>query len=328
MNKPLVSVITLTYNQDKYIRACLESVQKQSYPHWEQIIVDDGSQDGTVQILHHFARLESRLKLICHEKNWGLQALAESYNQAFECARGEIIAILEGDDFWPHDKLEKQVTCFESKSTVLSWGKTAFTDEEGNILGFRPRKKPRLEVSSNRPPGQILTQLLYRSVIPAVSVLMRRESLASIGGFSASRYFVDYPTFLRMSLEGEFCYVDSLVGYWRRHRAQSTAELHEDFALAASDAAQQFVQTIPVHLREKYRYSLEKIQRKERTRITFSYLFEARMCLARGAWSEARSCFKKVLRTGSIFWKWFSIVGWLCAFYPLRSLFFRKARKW
>lgn len=327
MNKPLVSIITLTYNHDKYIRYCLESVLKQSYTQWEQIIIDDGSQDQTVQILHHFARLESRLRIIFHDKTWGLQALADSYNQALEHAKGEIIAILEGDDFWPNDKLEKQVTCFENKNNVLSWGKTAFTDEEGNILGFRPRKKPRVDVAFNRPPGRILTRLLYRNVISAVSVLMRRENLASIGGFSSSRYFVDYPTFLRMALEGEFCYVDSLVGYWRRHEAQSTAELHENFARAASDAARQFVQTVPAHLKETYHFSSDRIRRKERIRITYSYLFEARMCLSRGFWKEARTYFKKALRIGPIFWKWLPFVGWLCTLCPLKSLFFRKFKQ-
>ena len=138
--RPLVSIITPTYNHERYIGSCIDSVREQSYPNWELIVVDDASTDRTPEIIGESSVSEGRIKVMHHEKNWGVVRLGDTYNQALASARGEFIAILEGDDFWPHDKLEKQVGLFLDEDVALVWGRTAFTDEDGRILGYRPRK--------------------------------------------------------------------------------------------------------------------------------------------------------------------------------------------
>jgi len=106
MDKILVSIITPTYNHENFIGKCIESVLAQTYQHWEQIIVDDGSDDDTKQTIAKYH--DKRIKYIKQE-NKGIWRLNETYNTALKHSNGEIISILEGYDFWPPDKLEKQL---------------------------------------------------------------------------------------------------------------------------------------------------------------------------------------------------------------------------
>src|SRR6267142_6300732 len=125
---PLVSVITPAYNHEKYISTCLENLLHQSYYHWEQVVIDDGSTDTTVAVVSRFR--DSR---ICLERqaNQGAFELAKTYNRALSFARGELIAILEGDDFWPHDKLATLVPAFADPDVVLAYGEAADVDAKG-----------------------------------------------------------------------------------------------------------------------------------------------------------------------------------------------------
>src|SRR6267378_4285585 len=91
---PLVSIITATFNHEPFIASCIESVLGQSYSNWEQIIIDDGSTDKTADVIRGYS--DRRIRFI-HQANHGIEALALTYNHALSQAKGEIIAILEGD---------------------------------------------------------------------------------------------------------------------------------------------------------------------------------------------------------------------------------------
>ncbi len=311
INKPLISVISPTYNHERFIGQCIESVLSQTYSNLELIIIDDASDDQTPNIINNFVRKDKRIKFIKHEENWGIYRLAYTYNQALESAQGELIGILEGDDFWPPDKLENQYTDFKNEELVLSWGKAAFTDELGNLLGIRPRKTMNKNMASNKPRGIILKSLLYRNIIPPVSVLLRKQTLLSIGGFQHRPYlpYVDYPTFLLLSLQGEFCFVKIVTGYWRKHKEQATLKYNEELAKGASKFSQEFVRFIPNEIKSKYNLSPDKILKREKARIAFSYLFEARVSLSRHKWKDARQSFKIVLKQAPFFLK---VISLLC----------------
>ncbi len=104
--KPLVSIITPSYNAQQFIEACIASVRVQSYENWEMIIVDDCSKDKSVVIIERLMLEESRIKLISLSENMGA---ANARNRALEEAKGEYIAFLDSDDLWEAKKLEKQI---------------------------------------------------------------------------------------------------------------------------------------------------------------------------------------------------------------------------
>ena len=137
--RPLVSIITPTYNHALYIGRCLESVLAQTEPRWEQIVIDDGSTDGTAEIVNQFT--DARIRYVT-QRHRGIAGLGDAYNLALRMARGEYVAVLEGDDFWPQDKLERQLPEFEDPEVVLSWGLAAETDPAGETRRLHPELRP------------------------------------------------------------------------------------------------------------------------------------------------------------------------------------------
>jgi glycosyltransferase involved in cell wall biosynthesis len=221
MEEITISIITPTYNHEKFIVKCIESVLAQSYPHWEQIIVDDGSNDHTEELIGQYK--DDRIKYI-KQKNKGIYKLSETYNKALKSSNGEIIAILEGDDFWPPDKLEKQISCFKDPEVVLSWGKAVFTDVCGEFIGYKPKSLEWLKKISDR---NVRKYLLFGNFIPACTVMCRRDALMDINGFKQLEKapHVDYLTWLELGLKGKFLYLDEILGFWRHHEKQISSNM-------------------------------------------------------------------------------------------------------
>jgi glycosyltransferase involved in cell wall biosynthesis len=214
-DKPAVSIITPTYNHEQYIGQCIESVLAQSMPEWEMIIIDDGSTDGTESVIKQYDDL--RIRYIKQE-NIGPSKLDVTYNRALDVCRGDIIAILEGDDFWPHYKLEYQVPVFSDPEIIFCHGNFKLI-HEGTAKyreGIRRRDN---KILNNDPVGYMLFDFIDGLMPRAVTVAIRKDALLSIGGFKLSGKVpaIDYGTFMELSLKGKFRFIDANLGYWRRH---------------------------------------------------------------------------------------------------------------
>ena len=95
-HSPQVSIITSTFNHERFIGPCIESVINQTYQNWEQIIIDDGSSDRTPEIVRSYK--DSRIHYI-YQQNQSIEALAQTYNRALRESQGQLVGILERDDF-------------------------------------------------------------------------------------------------------------------------------------------------------------------------------------------------------------------------------------
>lgn len=215
-----VTIVTPTYQHERFIAACIESVLSQTRKDWELVVVDDGSTDATTDIVDGFS--DPRIKVI-RRAHRGLPGLGQSYGAALEASRAPLVAVLEGDDAWPPDKLERQLGDFDDPGVVLSYGAAALIDEYGcryAVAGAKHRSPAR----ENRPVGMIVGPLATTNFIVAPTVIVRRSALDLIGGFRQPRGipYVDHPTWLRLAELGEFRYHAQVVGYWRRHPAQYT----------------------------------------------------------------------------------------------------------
>ncbi len=222
MTSPLVSIITPTYNHEQFIADCIESVLAQSYPNWEQIIIDDGSTDKTSKVILDYK--DERIKYI-RQDNIGIWRLGETYNKALAHAKGDFVAILEGDDFWSPYNLEKQISSFYCQDVVLSFGKAACIDIHKKVIFIRPRGKLFFQTKEN-----VLKKLLLGCYIPASTVICRRSALLNIGGFKQPIYtpFIDWPTFLELSLIGQFIGHNEILGYHYRHEKQITQQMSDE----------------------------------------------------------------------------------------------------
>ena len=132
--KDLVSILTPTFNAEKFIRATIKSVQEQTYENWEMILVDDASTDNTVSIIEDFAQRDNRIKLFKLSENRG-NGFAR--NAALNKATGKYIAYLDADDLWFPSKLEKQIQFLNANNLHFTFSYYDSIDEEGNNLNRR-----------------------------------------------------------------------------------------------------------------------------------------------------------------------------------------------
>lgn len=222
--EPLVTIITPTHNHEKFIKKCIESVLKQTYRNWRMVIIDDASEDDTLRIVNKLVSKDIRVKIILHKKNWGIGKLVPTYNQALKYCKTKYVAILEGDDFWPKDKLEKQTEFMENTNSVFSFGDCVITSQSGLPIKLFTYDRNDQNLISNKPLGSVLQLFatLNFSIIP-VTVMVRLDELKQIGGFQTDKYypFADIPTFLKLALIGKFGYQNEILGYYRK---QTTSE--------------------------------------------------------------------------------------------------------
>lgn len=125
---PLVSIITPLYNSEKYIEQCILGVQNQTYEFWELLIIDDHSDDDSLDIVKLFAQNDPRIMITSLQENKGA---AYCRNMATESAQGEFISFLDADDFWHPEKLEKQVKFMLENSCDVSFSSYVQVDETG-----------------------------------------------------------------------------------------------------------------------------------------------------------------------------------------------------
>jgi glycosyltransferase involved in cell wall biosynthesis len=229
MKTPKVTVIIPVYNHQAYIEQCLDSLIAQDFKDWEAVVVDDGSTDASAIILEKYQRQDTRIK-VYSQKNVGIYNLHVTYNKALSLAKGIFIAVLEGDDYWPSDKLGNQIKIINDEQTGLCWGGGVYVNNNGDYL-LEVMDQVDLwgeSVVCNNPIGVAFDHFSFASNffnMPTCSVIYRKDALESIGGFWQPNglKWLDKPTWMLLSLSFEFSYCNKNCGFWRRHKEQITS---------------------------------------------------------------------------------------------------------
>ncbi|NBU81813.1 MAG: glycosyltransferase family 2 protein [Flavobacteriaceae bacterium] len=130
----LVSIITPTYNSEKFISATIQSVQNQTYSNWELIIIDDCSSDNTVEIINNKIKLDSRIKLHSLNENKGTGV---ARNLGITVSKGSYISFLDSDDLWKPNKLERQLDFMKENNLAFTFSFYECIDESGISLNIR-----------------------------------------------------------------------------------------------------------------------------------------------------------------------------------------------
>ncbi len=207
---PLVSVIIPAYNAEVFIERTLDSVLNQTYRDIEVLVVDDGSQDRTTEIVKRVAQSDCRVILL-RQSNAGVAA---ARNLAIQKSKGKYIAPIDADDIWYPQNIEKQVQCMSqaesSVGLVYSW--SVDIDEKDSLTGaFRAAK---LE-------GQVYPTLLCHNFLGNASASMiRRTCLEKVGNYSCelkqqdAQGCEDWDLYLRIAEHYQFKVVpEFLIGY-------------------------------------------------------------------------------------------------------------------
>ena len=215
---PLVSVIIPAYNTENFIGITLESVLSQTYKNIEVLVVDDGSQDRTSDIVKSIAQSDCRVILL-QQSNVGVAA---ARNLAIKKSRGEYIAPIDADDIWYPQKLEKQVQLMlqaePSVGLVYAW--SVHLNEEGLLTGG---------YSASRLEGEVYTDLVYSNFLGNASVpLIHRICLEKVGYYNCqlkeqnAQGCEDTDIYLRIAEHYQFRVVpEFLIGYRKTFNSMS-----------------------------------------------------------------------------------------------------------
>jgi len=184
---PKVSVIIPTYNREEFILRALNSVLKQTFTDYEIIIIDDGSQDDTKQILSPYTFM-GNIKYFYQENS----GISSARNRGIKESKGEYIAFLDSDDTWVPEKLALQVALMDQNRNLgLVFCKMNRKDENGRFCGTKPDKFT----------GTTFKELITNwGDIPTSTVLMRRECIDKVGLFDESlETMEDFELWLRIA---------------------------------------------------------------------------------------------------------------------------------
>jgi glycosyltransferase involved in cell wall biosynthesis len=294
--EPVVSIITPTFNHERYIRQCLESAIAQTDPRWEQLVIDDGSDDDTEAIIRSID--DPRIRYTRRD-HLGIMHLAASYNMALQMARGEFVAVLEGDDFWPANKIERQLPLFDRPEIVLAWGRAGLVSEGGELERTAP-KPTFIARMQGRTQGETIRSLLTTNFIPAGTVMCRRDALLRMGGFQQPDGIVttDYPTWLAMCRAGTFASANEVLGFHRRH-GDSAGHSNKAQMSLVLDWGARFVERLPDDERAALGLTVDEAHHVERRRGAYLDYGTGRTALEAGRVREARALFRNGLRGGS-----------------------------
>ena len=158
----LVSVIMAAYNAEKTIEQSINSVLNQTYPAVELLVVDDYSQDRTVKLVENIMARDNRVRLIYNKENSGV---SYTRKHGLEEAKGAWIAILDSDDIWAPEKLEKQIILQKKMNADLLFTGSAFMDSDGQPIDWY----------LHAPSEVTYRHLLKQNVLSNSSSLVRKE---------------------------------------------------------------------------------------------------------------------------------------------------------
>lgn len=270
---PRVSIVIPAYNQAAFLKEALDSLLKQTVTDWEAIVVNNFSEDATIEVVESFQ--DPRIQLV-NFKNHGV--IAASRNEGARCAKAEVLAFLDSDDLWYPEKLERCLAALEGDVGVVC--------HDFEIIGdYRAQKY----LLTGPFTGDFLQSLLYRSNCVVTSgVVMRKRVFEAAGGFCEDRDLItseDFDLWLTLAERHVvFRFINEPLGAYRVHAYSNSSSI--------SFHHEAILRVVKKHLERLEKPSIW------RTRALFSKLFysTARAYHYQGNAQDARACFLDAVR--------------------------------
>jgi glycosyltransferase involved in cell wall biosynthesis len=206
----LVSIVTPSLNQSRYIAEAIESVRAQTYREIEHVVVDGGSTDGTLALLE-----------TCSDVRWVSEpdrGQSHALNKGFALARGEILGWLNADDAYEPHAVMEAVNALEGFG--LAYADVTRVDEDGS----NPRR------IRSRPAWDLWTELNEGNGVYSPAVFFTREAFEAVGGIDESLHLtMDYDLWVRIGKRFPVRHVDAVWALQRLHDDAKSIRHYDDF---------------------------------------------------------------------------------------------------
>ena len=217
--KPLISIITASYNYSDFIEETINSVLKQTYKNWELLVVDDGSSDNSINIIKKYSENHVNIHLYTHKNNSN-KGLQKTIELGIKKAKGKYIAFLESDDFWETTNLEKKVQEIElhPEAKVIYNNINPFGDENQlNIMSGYINRCRSLSKDVTTPKD-ISKYFIISTIIPTLSCLMVEKKVLKNCNFNSPILaYLDWWLESQLCFKTKALYIDEKLTNWRIH---------------------------------------------------------------------------------------------------------------
>ncbi|WP_407500066.1 glycosyltransferase family 2 protein [Elizabethkingia anophelis] len=212
-NSPLVSIIVVSYNHEKYIRENLDSIKRQTYTNIELIVADDASPDNSVEVFDFWLQENNYpAKKNYHTQNTGV---ATVLNECIEIATGKYIKIIAADDYLHKDAIEKCVSELEElgEDYGMIYTDVYTIDEESRIS----QDIMDCNSSYNPDPDEFYNMLVVGNRIIALSAVIRKSVLIETGVYNEKFIVEDYYRWLKIGQLYKIGYIPEKLAFYRWH---------------------------------------------------------------------------------------------------------------
>ena len=220
---PLVSVICLCYNHDRFVTEAVQSVLDQTYQPLQLIVVDDCSADKSTSVIEEMLKLHPEIHFIRHQTNVGN---CRSFNEGLAMAKGAYVIDLAADDVLLPSRVEQGVRALEGRTEYgVQFSDAEIIDEEGRKLSLHSDRFPHETI----PSGFIFSQILSRYFINSPTMMMRKSLLDELGGYDESLAYEDFDFWVRSTRQTKYLYIPEVL-VRRRHLKSSMGKKQFDAA--------------------------------------------------------------------------------------------------
>ena len=228
---PCVTVIVVNYNQDKYISQAIESILNQTFNDYEIIIIDDGSQDNSLNIIKKIIDQSSqKINFFSHKNNQNL-GISRTYSLGISKARGKYIAFLEADDVWDENYLKSKVDILDQHRDVgVVFSKYKIVSE--NLYGYDMDMRQKIITMwmyRNRPFSNLKNLIKKNNVATFSAFVTRKYLLDNVSTYLPRHlYFLDWWILFQLSMHSKFYLDNSSIVYWRHYRRSTMGKQKMD----------------------------------------------------------------------------------------------------
>ena len=210
IKQPIVTVICLCYNHEKFVIEALKSVLGQPHPNIQLIVVDDFSQDNSVSVIKDFLSNKPSISFIENKENIGN---CKAFNNALKQVKGKYVIDLAADDLLETNQLAEQVTCFEEQmpNVGVIFSNAQYIDEGGNFIkNHYPINEFGFAVQAP-PQGSIYVNLIKRYFICPPTLMVKTQVLKELDGYDENLAYEDFDFWIRSSRKYNYAYLDKVL---------------------------------------------------------------------------------------------------------------------